>query len=107
MRLSLSGGFPRLVSLLAAVVLLGAAALLGLRPAPAFARREAFVAALERGERQVRPEQMAHEWRGEIEAQAAILRRDRWLGGVLAGTGLLALLGVAQASRRATTRAAA
>lgn len=107
MRLSLPRGLPRLVLLLSALVLLFTAALLGLRPAPAFAKRDAFVAALERGERRLGPDRMAHEWRGEIAAQEALLRRDRWLGGVLAGAGLLAVLGFAHAGRRPQTGAAA
>ena len=103
MRLSLSGGFPRFVLLVSAVVLLLTAVLLGLRPAPAFGKRDAFVAALERGERQLRPERMAHEWRSELDAQSALLRRDRWLGGLLAGAGLLAIVGFARAGGRIET----
>lgn len=108
MRLFASGGLPRLALLLSAVVLLLAGGLLGLRPKPAFAGRDAFVASLERGERRLPQERMAHEWRGDIAAQERLLREDRWFGGVLAGTGLLALVGViAQAGRSPSSRAAA
>lgn len=106
MRLLASGGFPRLALLLSAVVLLLAGGLLGLRPEPAFAGRYAFVASLERGERHLPPERMAHEWRGDIAAQERLLREDRWFGGALAGAGLLALIGViAQAGQSSRSRA--
>ena len=107
MRLPFSGGFPRLIPLMTTVVVLGSAAVLGLRPAPDFGRRDAFVASLERGERQVRPEQMAREWRGELAAQRALLAQDRWLGSLLGGAGLLMLLVVVPAGRRGRARAAA
>ena len=83
--------FQQLALLLSAIVLLTAAAVLGLRPTPPFAKRDAYVASVQRGERRVSPQKMAREWRSELAAQENVLRQDRWLGGALATVGFLAL----------------
>ena len=95
------GGFPRLMLCVTASVLLLTAAILSLRPSSAFAKRDAWIASLERGDRHLTTKGIAHEWRGDVAAQQALLRRDRWLGGALAGVALLALVGFAQTGRPA------
>lgn len=108
MRFSLSDGASRLVLLISAVVLLLSGGILAFRPEPAYAKRDAFVAALGRGERQLSPASMAREWHADIAAQGELMRRDRRLGWVLGAIGLLAFVSaVAHAGRRAESRAGA
>ena len=98
--------FQQLALLLSAIALLMAAAMLALRPAPQFARRDAYVASLQRGERRLPPQRMAREWRAEIAAQENLLRQDRWLAGALGVVGVVTLLAF-RATRPAPEQAAA
>ena len=101
-RSPLVAAFQQLALLLSAIVLLTAAATLGLRPAPQFAKREAFVRSIERGERRLSPQKMAREWRAEIAAQEHLLQQDRWIAGALGAVGVVALLAF-RATRPAPT----
>lgn len=90
MRTSVSEPLPRYVSVLVAVVLLVAGAMLLRGTGAAFERRDDFAAQVERGVVALRPGRIAAEWRSEIAAQQHTARRDRIIGVLLIGTGLLA-----------------
>lgn len=105
MRLHLLDRRPDLLGLLVALVLLGAGATLLHGTGAAFERRDAFAARVAGGTPALSPRRIAAEWRSEIAAQRHTARRDRALGVLLIGTGVLSGVTLAIRHRRDTLRA--